>query len=182
MRVGGKKVRLLGRYGCAFAVGDAFAGFERRGLAFQRQLGGLFAGEGLSVHLPGVKQIQVSALVTWLHDVGFIGQGGERVFGGETGDVIGRLHGLRDRLVRKIRRARVAAPLAQVHRHAQGFVAVALHIFQLAFAHRHRQAAALGGFGTGIGGAELFGVFQGLVGQIFKKITAVAETLLRLGM
>lgn len=53
---------------------------------------------------------------------------------------------------------------------------VALHSFELALAHVHRQAAALGGFGTGIGGTHFFGVGQGAIDEVFEERAAVAET------
>ncbi len=59
--------------------------------------------------------------------------------------------------------------MAHVDRHAQGLVAVALHVFQLALAHVDRQAAALRGVGAGIGGTQLLGVGQGPVYQACKE-------------
>ena len=99
MRMRSEKVRLLGRYGGAFAVGDAFAGFKRRGFARQRQFGSFFTGDCLAVYFPREKQIQVGALVSRLHDVSFVGQRSKRVFGGEAGNVVRGLNGLRDGFV-----------------------------------------------------------------------------------
>ena len=168
MGVGAEEVALLGRDGRAFAVGDAAAGFEGRGLAFQGEFGGLFAGDG-----PGMEQVQ---LARFGFDVALVGQAGDRVFGGEAGNVIGRLHCAFDGRLRKIGGASVAAAVAHIHRHAKRFVSVTLDVFQFALAHRHRQTAAFGGFGAGVGGAQLFGMRQGAVDQVFKKLAAVAET------
>src|SRR6218665_2880881 len=107
--------------------------------------------------------------------MGLVGQGGYRVFGGEAGDVEGGLHGLLYGPGGKVRGAGLAAPVGHVDRHAQRFVAVALDVFQFTFAHADRQAATRGGFGCGIGGAELFGMGQGAVYQLFKKWAAVTE-------
>jgi len=168
VRVGAEEVALLGRHRRAFAVGDAATGFEGGGLALQGQFGRLLAGDG-----PRVEQVQLARIG---FDVTLIGQAGDRVLGCETGNVIGRLHGAFNGGLRKVGGAGIATAVAHVHRHTQRFVAVALHVFQLALAHRHGKAAAFGGFGTGIGGAQLFGVLQGAVDQVFKKLAAVAET------
>src|SRR6218665_99859 len=103
------------------------------------------------------------------------GRAGIRASGGEGGDGVGGLHGLLYGPGGKVRGAGLAAPVGHVDRHAQRFVAVALDVFQFTFAHADRQAATLGGFGCGIGGAELFGMGQGAVYQLFKKWAAVTE-------
>ena len=168
MGVGAEEMALLCRHSRAVAVGDASAGFERCRFALQSQLGGFFA-----VDRPRVKQVQLTRMGL---DVGLIGQTGYRVFCGEAGDVVGRLYRALDGRLRKVGRAGVAAAVAHIHRHAQRFVAVALHVLQFALSHRDGQTAALGGFGAGIGGAELFGMRQGAVDEVFKKLAAVAET------
>jgi hypothetical protein len=61
-----KKCALLGRDARAFAVGDALVGRQGCRFAFQRQLGGLFAGD-----VPGVEQVEVGV---FLGDVGLVGQ------------------------------------------------------------------------------------------------------------
>ena len=68
--------------------------------------------------------------------------------------------------------------MTDVDRHAQRLIAVAFDIFQCPLAHRHAQATALGGFGTGIGGAQFFGMGQRCVHQVFKKGAAVTEAAL----
>ena len=73
--------------------------------------------------------------------------------------------------------AAVRAALADVDRHAQRLVAVAFHVLQLTLAHRHREAAALGGFGAGIGGTELFRMRQRAVDELFEAVPAVREAL-----
>ncbi len=154
VRVGAEEMALLRRHARAFAVADALVHREGGALAGQRHLGRLLAGDG-----PGVEQVQVALLIHRGH-VGLVGQAGHRILGGEAGDVVGRLHRALDRGGREVRGAGVAAPLADVDRHAQRLVAVALHRLQLALAHAHAQARALRGLGAGIAGAQLFGVRQ----------------------
>ncbi len=175
-RVRTEKMALLRRYRRTLAVGDALAGGKGRGLAFKGYPCGLFAGE-----LPGVKKIEV-AVARGRCDVIGIGQAGHRVFGSKPGNVVGGLHGALDGGAREVGGARIAAPVADVDRHAERLVAVALHGFQLALAHAHRQATALGGLGAGIGGAELFRVRQRLVHELFKKRARIAEARVGGGM
>ena len=127
-----------------------------------------------------VKQVQVRLLVG-LRDVLRVRQPGHRVLGGEARDVVRRLHRLADRRFREIRRAGVAATLAQVDRHAQRLVAVAFHVLQLALAHRDAQAAAFGGLGPRVAGTKTAGMLQGLVNQPLKVGTGVAEAVAGLG-
>ncbi len=167
VRVGAEEMALLGRHAGALAVGDALAGLQRGRLAFQRDGCGLLAGDG-----PGVEQVQVGVVGS---NVVFVGQAGHRVFRGEARNVEGGLHGLLDRGARKIRRAGIAAAVAHVDGHAERLVTVALDVLQLALAHTHAQAAALGGLGPGVGGADLLCMRQGRVYQGFEGGTAVAE-------
>jgi len=62
----------------------------------------------------------------------------------------------------------VAAPLAEVHRDAQGLVAVALHVLDLALAHRDRQAGPFGDLDTGVGGAQRLREGQGVFHQLLE--------------
>lgn len=167
---------LLGRHRGTFAVGDALVGLEGRGLGGARDVRGLLAGDG-----PGVEQIQVTLGFRQSHHVVRVGQAGRRVFRREAGNVVGRLHGLRDGRRGKVGGAGIAAPLTQIDRDAQGLVAVALDVLQLALAHRDRQATALGDFGARGAGANLPGVVQGLVHQALEGGAAVAEAALRCG-
>jgi hypothetical protein len=121
-----------------------------------------------------VKQVQIAVV---RFDVGLVGQPGGGVFGGEAGNVIGRLHGALNRRLGKVRRAGIATAVVHVHRHAQRLVAVAFHVFQLTFAHTDRQAATFRRLGTRVGGTQLFGVVQGDVDQLFKMVTRVAEAV-----
>ena len=166
----GKKMRLLGRHGRAFAVGNAIAHPQRGGLALQRQPGSLFAGDG-----PGVKQVQVSTAVCLGGNVLRIGQAGKGVFGGEAGNVKRGLHGLGNSGLGEVRRAGVAPALAHVNGDTKRFVAVALHVFQLAIAHRYAQATAFGHFGSCIGGAQFLGVSQCTVYQRLKVRAGVGK-------
>ena len=102
---------LLGRYTGPFAVANPRVGAECSRFAAQRQLGGLLAG-----HAPGMKQIEVGVV---LCNVLRIRQSCGRVFCRETCNVIGRLHRALDGRLRKIRGARIAAALPQVHRDAE---------------------------------------------------------------
>jgi hypothetical protein len=108
-------------------------------------------------------------------DVAVVGQAGGFVFRREAGDVVGRFHGLLDGGFGEIAGGGIAALFADVNRDAQRLVAVAFHVFQLAFTHADRQAAAFGSFGRGIRGAQFFGVGQSGVDEFFEKIAVVAE-------
>ena len=132
----------------------------------------LLAGDG-----PGEKQLQVGPLLLRPGNIGLVRQCGKRVFGGETGNVKRGLHRLLDGGQGKVGGAGIATALTQVHRDAERFVAVALYVFQLTLAHRHAQAAALGGVRSGIGGAQFFGMGDGRVHQAFKKRAAVTEAI-----
>ena len=159
---------LLGRYGGAFAVADAGIALQGGGFAAQRQFGSLFAVDG-----PGVEQIQIRRRAAG--NVGFVGQGGKKVLRRKAGNVVGGLHGALDGSRGKVRRAGIAPAVAQINGHAERFVSVALHVFESALAHRNGKPRAFGGFGSGIAGAEFFGVGQGAVYQLFKKSTAVGK-------
>jgi hypothetical protein len=98
-----------------------------------------------------VEQVELALLGG---DVGRVGQAGGRVLGGEAGDVVGRLHRAFQRGTRKVGGAGVAAALAQVDRHAQRLVAVCSTVSSSPRA-RSPTGPALGGFGAGIGGAQL---------------------------
>jgi hypothetical protein len=108
-------------------------------------------------------------------DVAVVGQARGFVFRREAGDVVGRFHGLLDGGLGEIAGGRIAALFADVNRDAQRLVAVALHVFQLALAHADRQAAAFGGLGRGIRGAQFLGVGQRGVDEFLEKIAVVAE-------
>ena len=136
-------------------------------LAFQGQGGGLFGRHG-----PGVKKVQLGVVVG---NVGLVGQASHRIAGRKAGNVKSRLHGLLYGGAGKVAGRGIAPLVAQVDRDAQGLVAVALHVFKLALAHADRQAAALRGLRAGVGGANFFGVGQGGVDQVFKKVAAEAE-------
>ena len=132
-------------------------------------LGGFFAGDG-----PGVEQVQV-AVGFWRGDVIRVGQAGHGVFGGEAGNVVGRLHGLQNGPFREVRGAGIAPAMPQVHGHPQRLVAVAFDVFKFALAHADTEPAALGGLRASVGGTELERMRQGGVHQVFKGFTGVAE-------
>ena len=166
--VRGEKMALLRRHARAFAVRNQAACAQRCGFALQRQPGRVLGRDG-----PRVKQIERRVVAG---NVLLVGQAGSLVFGGETGDVVSGLHRLRNRCFGKIAGGRVAALFTDINGDAQRLVAVALDRFQLALAHADRQAAAFGRFGGGVGRAQLFGVAQRGIDQVFKKVAVVAET------
>jgi hypothetical protein len=123
-------VGLLRRNCRTFAVGDPFVNRQCSRLCPHRQL-----CRGLAVDRPGKKKLQVVALLADLRHIGRVRQRSKGVFGGESGNIKGSLHGLLDRCLRKIRGAGVAPALPDVNRYPQRLVTVAFHVFQLAFAH-----------------------------------------------
>jgi ribosome-associated protein len=124
-----------------------------------------------------VKQVQFGR---HLHDVLRIGQARRGVLGREARNVIGCLHGLRNRLMRKIGCTGVAPAMSHIHRHAQRFVAVTLHGFQLTHAHRHAQAATLGGFGAYVGGPQFAAMGNGPIDPLLELFTGVMKAIFRL--
>jgi hypothetical protein len=155
MRVGTEEMGLLGRYGGTFAVADAAVRGKCGLLAAQGQRCGL-----LAVDVPGVEQVQVQRARGGFGNVCLVGQARHRVLGGEAGDVVRRLHGLRHCRRRKIGGAGIAATLPQVDRDRQALVAVALDVLEFPLAYRDTQAAAFGGFCRRIGGTQAPGVCQ----------------------
>ncbi len=175
VRMRAEEMALLAGYSRSFAVADAGIALQGGSFAFQRQPGGLGA-----VEIPVVEQVQVGRGAAG--NIGLVGQGGKGVLRGEACNVVSGLHGALNRLRRKVRRAGIAPAVAQVNGYAQRFVAVALHIFQLALAHRNRQAAAFGRFGAGVAGTQLFGVGNGRINQFFKKRLAERKARQRLAV
>ena len=167
MRVGTEEMALLRRYRSPFAVADLRITGKSGVFTSQCQLRGR-----IGIDIPGVKQIQLA-------HVGFhvllVGQAGSRVLRRVARHIVGRLHRLLDRLARKVGGAGIATLLADVDRHAERLVAVALDVFQLATAHRHRQATALGGFGADIGGTQLFRMGDGEINQFLEVGSAVGK-------
>ena len=169
MRVRAEEVAVLRGHARAFAVGDARVGVEGRAFAAQRQLRGLLARD-----LPGMEQVQVRLFAERRHVLG-LGQPRHRVLRREARDVVGRLHGTLDGGPREVGGARVAALAADIDRDAQRLVAVALHGFEFALAHRDAQAAAFGSLGAGVGGAQLACVVEGEVDEFLEIGALVAE-------
>ena len=168
-----EKVGLLGRNPSAFAVADLLAGGQRGRLAAQGPGHGLFGVDG-----PGVEQFEVGVAVG---DVLLVGQAGHRVLGGKAGNVVSGLHRLADGVRAEVRRRCVAAPLPQIHRDAQRLVAVALHVFERALAHRHTQTRPFRHLHPGIAGAQLAGMGQRHVGQRFELLRVVLKSWLGSG-
>ena len=115
----------------AFRIHDLRADGKRRRLAALRQTD-CFVG----VEQPGMEQIDVARAP---FERVFVGQARRVVLGREACDVVGRLDRLPHRALREIRRRRVTAALAEVHRDAQPLVARVLDRLDLALAHRDRQ-------------------------------------------
>ena len=114
----------------------------------------------LGVDRPGMEQVEVAPRGCVVGQVGFVGQAGGRIFGGEAGDVVRGAHRLLERGAREVGRARVAAPLADVDGHADRLVAVALDVLGLALAHRDRQPDAFRDLGGRVARAERLGDIQ----------------------
>ncbi len=127
--------------------------------------------------VPGVEQVQIGPLVG---HVLLVGQTRHRVFGREAGDVVGGLNRLAHRSGGEVRGRGIAALVAQVHRHAQRLVAVALHVFQLALAHRNAQARALRHLGPRVHRTQLARMAQRQIGQLLKLASRVLKTRQRL--
>jgi len=129
-----------------------------------------------------VEQVEVDRALGLRRYVGLVWKSGRRILGGKTRDVKGRLHRLFDGRNREVRGARVAAPAANIDRHRQALVAVALHIFQLPLAHRHTETAPLGGFCRRITGAKFLRAREGKVHQLLKKDPAVTKAACDAGL
>ena len=163
-------MRLLSRHTGAFGVGDAWIQRQGSALATLCDLGG--AG---GINRPGVKQVEVAHGGLAQGQIGRIRQTGGRVVGGEACDVVCCAHGLFERSAREVRGARIAAPLADVDRHADRLVAVALDVLDFTLAHRHRQANALGNLGAGIGGTDLCCELQRIIDQLLEIGTGIGK-------
>ena len=74
------------------------------------------------------------------------------------------------------------SPLAQVHRHAERLVAVALHRLHRALAHADTEARAFGRLGAHVAGAQLLGVRHGGVDQLFEECARIRKARLGLGV
>lgn len=172
-----EEVRLLRRHPRAFAVGDASVGRKRRILAAQGQLHGLFARHG-----PWMKQIQIDPARRWRRDIGLVRQPGHRILGREAGDIVGSLNGLFDRRSGKIRCARIATPLSDIHGHREPLVAVALDVLQFPLAHRDAQAERFRCFGRRIGSAQFAGMPERGIHEFFEKGAAVTEAAVCTGL
>ena len=136
------------------------------------QLGGRVGVQG-----PGVEQVQVHRRHCRAGQLVGIGQAGGRVLGGEAGDVKRRTHGLLQRGLGEITGAGIAPALAGIDRDADCFVAVALDVFQLALAHRDRQAGALAHLGRSIGGTQGLGDGQRVVDDLLELLAVIGKTL-----
>ena len=122
-----------------------------------------------------MEQIQLGLLYG---NVFFIGQTSCGVFGCKTSNVKGRLHRLLDGRLRKVRRAGIATAMTHIDSDAQRLVAIALNRLQFTLAHTDTETATFRSFCTSIGGADLFGMFQGRINQSLEIVSAVAETVI----
>ena len=164
------ELRLLRRHARAFGVGDLRIGRERGvfGAAgdFDRFVGG---------QIPRVKQVEIAR--RGFEQLGF-GEARAVVFGGEARDVVGRRDRVSQRLRRKVGGARVAALLADVHRHADHLVAVVLDRLDFAAPHRDRQAVAFGDFGRRVAAAERLRVTKDVRGDFLQFILGMRKKAL----
>ena len=130
----------------------------------------------LGVQIPGMEQVQVELRSRTRGQHRSVGQTGGRVFGGEARNVVRRAHGLLHCCAREVRGVRVAAALPNVDRHAHRFIAVALDVFDLALAHRHRQAHTLRHFGAGIRSTDGFGKRQRVGHELTELVRRIGKT------
>ena len=161
------EVRMLRRDARAIAVADLRAHGKGSGFGSARDF-----DCGLRIDHPRVVELQVLRML--LQQL-FFGQACAIVIRRETRNVVGSLDRGTQRGRREIRRAGVAALLAQHDRHADDLVAVLLNGLDLALAHRDRQALAFGDFRCGIGGAKLACNAQHIGGHLFELFAAVGK-------
>ena len=169
-RVGGVEMRLLRRHAGAFGVGDAAIDGERRRLAAAGEL-----DRRLGIDRPGMEEIEVASCRRRVGEVGLVGQTRRRILGREAGDVVRGAHRLLERRRREVRRARVAAPLADIDRDADRLVAVALDVLGLALPHRHRQADAFRDLGDCVARAERLGGGEAAVDEGAELVARIGE-------
>lgn len=93
------------------------------------------------------------------------------------GEEMRRIHGRLERLLREVGGARIAALLAEVDGDTDALVAVVLDGVDLAAAHRHRLAEALGDIGLARRGAVLAGVFEDVGGDLGEMRLREGEAL-----
>ena len=132
-RVGEDEIGVVAGDRGALGVGDALVHGERRRLGAPRELDGLVDGEA-----PRVVEVQVRGRAAV--QARRVGQPRGGILGGVAGDGAGGFDSARERLGREVRRARVAAPRAEIHGDAEALVAVVLHRLHLAAAHGHALA------------------------------------------
>nr|GEU28106.1 putative aminotransferase [Tanacetum cinerariifolium] len=164
-RVGRDEVGLLHVHARALAVGHARIDGKRgrfRALGQRRRAG--------RIDVPRIKQLQVGG--RQFEQVG-VRQPCAVVRSREAGDVVCGLHRGLERGRRKIGRAGVAAPLADVDGDAHALVAVLLDGFDLAFTYRHRQSAAFADIDRAIGAALRFGIPENVLRQLLQLFLVV---------
>ena len=175
--VAGEEMRLLGRDSGTLGIGDAAVSREGSTLATARDLGRLGR-----IDQPRVKKVEVARRRVAAGHVGHVRQTCGRVLGGEARDVECGPHRLLERGARIVRRARVAAPLPEVDRDAQRLVTIALDVFEVALAHRHRQPGALGHFNAGVARAQAARESERILDQLLEGLARVGKAVRRGGL
>jgi hypothetical protein len=102
-----------------------------------------------------------------------IGQSGAVVFRGVARNIERGIHGVAHGLLRKVRRAGIAAPFAYIHADAHAFVAVVLDGLDRALAYRNGLSETFRNFGRTGGSALLAGIVNDIGSQMLQGIGAV---------
>ena len=121
------------------------------------------------------RMIQIEIRKFGRHQLG-IGQAAERILRSVAGNVTGRGHRVRQRLVGQVRGAGMTAPLSEIDRHGGTLVAVVFDGFR--FAHAHRDILADAKTDVGLGGAGAGGLCQPqhACAHLLQLFKGIAET------
>ena len=166
-RIAVREMRLLQRHCRAFRIGDALVDGERRVFAGACEL-----DRALDRQLPRMVQVKIRYFAS---QQPFVCQAREFVARSEFRD---RQRGIRRRahgFERKIRRARMAAPLTDVNRNAHAFVAIVFDGLDFALAHRDGLAQALRHFGFAGGSAVLARILEHIGDDCLEARRVVGE-------
>jgi len=161
------KMRLLHVHARAFAIRDARVDGKRGRFSPLGQHDGFLGG-----NQPGIEQLQVAG--GHFQHVR-VGQARAIVFGRETGDVVGGVHGGAQGGRRKVGGAGIAAFLADKHGHAHALVLVLLDRLDLAFSYRNGQAAAFADFDGCVGAARFPRKRQHITGQLLQLLLTMGK-------
>ena len=159
-RIGVDEFRFPARHRRTFAVGDARVDAQRCCFGFAAKFDRV-----LDRQVPRMIEIEVRPLRGKPRR---IGESRRVVFRGKAGNRKRLVDRCAKRFVRKIRRARIAAPFADKHRHANALVAVVADGLDFTFANRDALADGLRNFRLGRDSASGFGRRQNRSGNAFK--------------